>query len=112
MSEKEINLVRSLYGDLTRDEENNYLFDDATIEGWLELAEGNAYRAAAMACRALSVDQAYLLKVVRTDDLQVNGAAVAAELRLMALDFEKQAENAEPEAFEVFEIPNASWTKF
>ena len=99
-----VKLVRSLYGDLVEDDEGNFLFDDETIEDWLELGEGSAYRAAAMACRALAVDQAYLLKVVRTDDLAVDGAKVAAELRIMANDFEAQANRIDAEGDNNFEV--------
>ena len=103
---KPITLVRSLYGDLSEDENGNYLFSDETVEGWLELTGNNPYAAAANACRALAVDQAYLLKVVRTDDLQVNGAVVAAELRLTAENLDAQAiafEQSRDDAFEVVE---------
>lgn len=101
-----VNIVRSLYGDMTTDENGQYLFSEQTIEGWLELTGNNPYAAAANACRALAVDQAYLLKVVRTDDLQVNGALVAAELRLLAENLDSQAaayEDGQEDAFEVIE---------
>lgn len=99
-----VTLTRSLYGDLSPDQTGDYLFDNTTVEGFLRLAHSNPYRAAAMACRALSVDQVYLLKVVRTQDLQVNGAAVAAELRLIAQDLDVQADAYELNDDDGFEI--------
>ena len=86
-----LDLVRSLYGDMTLDDQGNFLFSDEVIDGWLTLTGGSAYRAAAIALRALAADQAYLLKVVRTDDLQVDGRAVAAELRQLADDYDQRA---------------------
>lgn len=99
-----IEKVRSLYGDFTQDENGEFLFSDDTINDWLELTNNNFFAAAANACRALAVDQAYLLKVVRTDDLQVNGAAVAAELRLLAKDLDTQAILFESESSDGFEV--------
>lgn len=88
-----IDQIRSLYGDISPDDEGNYLFSDATIEGWLELTEDNPYRCAAIACRALAADQNYLLKSIRTDDLTINGAAVATEFRQLADDYEREADD-------------------
>ena len=88
----DVTLVRSLYGDLSPDSDGDYLFDDATIEAWLELSHGNPFRAAAIACRALAADQNYLLKHVRTDDLAVNGPAVAAEFRQLAEKLDDRAD--------------------
>ena len=47
-----LDLVRSLYGDMTPDDQGNFLFSDEVIDGWLTLAGGSAYRAAAIALRA------------------------------------------------------------
>lgn len=51
-------LGASLYGDMTPDDQGNFLFSDEVIDGWLTLAGGSAYRAAAIALRALAADQA------------------------------------------------------
>lgn len=104
----DIDLVRSLYGDIEPDTDGNYLFDDFSIEGFLKLADNNPYRAAASACRALAVSEAYLLKVVRTDDMQVNGAVVAAELRLLAESLEEQADQFDDGQFEVVDFSTGS----
>ena len=99
-----LDLVRSLYGDMTPDDQGNFLFSDEVIDGWLTLAGGSAYRAAAIALRALAADQAYLLKVVRTDDLQVDGRAVAAELRQLADDYDQRAREEDTEGDGTFDI--------
>ncbi len=99
-----LDLVRSLYGDMTPDDQGNFLFSDEVIDGWLTLAGGSAYRAAAIALRALAADQAYLLKVVRTDDLQVDGRAVAAELRQLADDYDQRAREDDTEGDGTFDI--------
>lgn len=97
-------LVRSLYGDISPDDEGDYLFSDGTIEGWLELTDDNPYRCAAMACRALAADQNYLLKNIRTDDLTINGSAVATEFRQLADDLDKQADDFDRQKIGGFEV--------
>lgn len=61
-----------------------YIFGDAQITALLGLFNGNVKRAAAQAKDIIATDQVLLLKVVRTDDLSVDGAKVAAELRIQA----------------------------
>jgi len=87
-----VSLVRSLYGDISTDVNGRYLFDDETVTGWIELAEGNPYRAAALACYALAADQNYLLKNIRTDDLSVNGTSVSSEFRQLGDQLSAQAD--------------------
>ena len=85
-------LVRSLYGDISPDEDGNYLFSDDIITGWIELTGGNPYRAAAIACFALAADQNYLLKDVSTDDLSVTGSATASEFRKLGENLNSRAD--------------------
>lgn len=100
----DITLVRSLYGDLSTDSDGNYLFDDNIISSWLDISHGNPFRAAAIACRALAADQNYLLKHVRTDDLAINGPAVAAEFRQLADDLDARADESDADDDNSFAI--------
>lgn len=82
--------VRLLIPDV---DEDDYIFTDEQIEGYLSMARGGSVlRAAALAVRAIANNQALLLKVIRTDDLQTNGAQVAEALRKNANDLENRAD--------------------
>lgn len=71
------------------------IFSDSQLETYLEIAGDNPLRAAAYALRAIASNQALTLKWVRTDDLQVNGAEVAKQLRELAKDLDGRAEAAD-----------------
>lgn len=72
------------------------IFTDEQIESYIAMARGGSVlRAAALAMRAIANNQLLLLKVVRTDDLQVDGAKVADALRKSANDLESQADGAD-----------------
>jgi hypothetical protein len=88
-------LVRLLIPDVAIDVNGDFLFNDEQIDGLLGLFGGNVKRAAAQAKDIIATDQVMLLKVVRTDDLSVNGAQVAAELRLEAKALRDQADTAD-----------------
>lgn len=87
----EIGVVRILIPDTAQDDLDEYLFSDAQIEALLSLHSSNVLRTAAQAKDILATDNVLLLKVLRTDDLSVNGAQVAAELRLQAKQLRDQA---------------------
>ena len=91
----DISKVRALYGDFYPDEDDNYLIDEFAITIYLDIANGNYFRAAAMACRAIASNEVLLKGYLRTDDLTVDGVKGAAELRLMAKDFEARAQEQE-----------------
>lgn len=92
MAASNVNKVRALYGDLVPDEDDNYLLDENTIALYLEVTDNNILRAAALAVRAISVNEVLLKSYLRTDDLTIDGVKGAAELRLMAKDFEARAQ--------------------
>ena len=92
MAASNVNKVRALYGDLVPDEDDNYLIDENTIALYLEVTDNNILRAAALAVRAISVNEVLLKSYLRTDDLTIDGVKGAAELRLMAKDFEARAQ--------------------
>lgn len=96
----DIEKVRALIPDLDEDDQ---IFSDTQIDVYLEIYAGNVRRAAAAAINAISIDEVLLLKVVRTDDLQVNGAQVAEQLRKRAKDLNDEADASEAgEASDVF----------
>lgn len=85
--------VRLLIPDVV---EEDYIFTDEQIQGYLDIARGGSVlRAAALAVRAIANNQVLLLKVIRTDDLQTNGAQVADALRKSANDLEARADGAD-----------------
>ena len=92
MAVNNVNKVRALYGDLVPDEDDNYILDENTIALYLEVTDNNILRAAALAVRAISVNEVLLKSYLRTDDLTIDGVKGAAELRLMAKDFEARAQ--------------------
>lgn len=97
--------VRLLIPDVVHDEDNLYLFEDEQIDALLDLYAENVKRAAAQAKDIIATDQALLLKVVRTDDLTVDGARLATELRLQAKALRDQADDeASAEAYDFFKI--------
>lgn len=91
----DIGLVRLLVPDMALDEDGDYLFSDDQIEAFLGLFNGNIKRAAAQAKDVVAADTVMLVKVVRTDDLSVDGAKAAAELRAQAKSLRDQADAAD-----------------
>lgn len=76
-----IDQVRLLIPDTDPD---NQIFTDEDVENFLLTASGSVWRAGALAILAVANNEALLLKHVRTDDLAVNGPAVADALRKTA----------------------------
>lgn len=62
----------------------DFLFSDVQITTLLSLFDANVKMAAAQAKDIIAADTVMLLKVIKTDDLQVDGQKVAAELREQA----------------------------
>lgn len=79
-----------------------YMFADAHLRGLYSIAmgEGSAkiYRAAASALRALAVSEGLIQKVIRTEDLQTDGAKLASALLAGAKQLEDQANAADEES--------------
>ena len=71
-------------------DEANLLLDDAQIGGYLALEGGNVKLAAAQALDAIASSEALVSKKIRTQDLQTDGPAVAAELRARAKGLREQ----------------------
>ena len=84
----DIGKVRLLIADL---DETNLIFTNEMITGYLSLAEWSVHRAAASCLRAIATSEVLLSKKLRTQDLQTDGPAVAAELRAQAAALDEQA---------------------
>lgn len=87
-----IDQVRVLIPDL---DPNNQLFTDDEIDTFLEIYSQNVRRAAAAAIDAVAVNEALLYKIVRTDDLQVNGVSGADVLRKRAQALRDEADKSD-----------------
>ena len=82
-----------------------YLFNDAQIQAFATLYSDNVKRAAAQAKLVLATSEALISKVIRTDDLQTDGAKLSAELRAQAVELNKQADQDDfSDSYDAFEI--------
>lgn len=84
-----VELVRLLTGDKTFGE---YIFTDGEMESFLELNNGNVYRAAADALDAIASNAAYTLKVLTILDITTNGQATADAIRASAAALRSKAD--------------------
>lgn len=82
-----------------------YLFNDSQIQAFATLYNNNVKRAAAQAKLVLATSEALISKVIRTDDLQTDGAKLGAELRAQAVELNKQADQDDfSDSYDAFEI--------
>lgn len=65
-------------------DEENPVFTDQVIAGYLDLNDGNVSYASADALEAIALSELLLAKKIRTQDLSTDGPAVAKELRELA----------------------------
>ena len=99
--------------------EPSYIFSDAMIQSYLVLARDNVFRAAAIACNTLATSEALILKVLKSDDRQTDGAKLADSIGRRAdwLLKEAEAEDAADlyEGFDiilpVFEPDESEWLR-
>jgi len=91
----DIGRVRLLCTDL---DEVHPLFSDAQIQAFLDMCGGRVKRAAAVALETIATSEALISKVIRTTDLQTDGAKVAAELRARARALREEDDEAVDEA--------------
>lgn len=83
--------VRLLIADT---DENHLIFEDAQITGFISIARnGSVKRAAADALDAIATSEALISKVIRTQDLQTDGAKLADALRKHATELRRQADD-------------------
>lgn len=93
--------VRLLIADT--DEANPILTPDQ-IDAFLSLEGDEVFCAAALALETIAVDQALVLKVIRTLDVSTDGAKVAAELRARAAELRQRATDDADSADDDFAI--------
>lgn len=86
--------VRLIIADV---EEGNFLLADDQITGFLAIESGRVKRAAAQALDAIATSEVLVSKVIRTLDLQTDGAKVAAELRARAAGLRQQDDEEDEE---------------
>lgn len=68
------------------------LFSDAEIDAFMALEDGDVYRAAAAALRAIAGNEVQVQKRIRLLDLTTDGPAEAAALRSLAADYDARAD--------------------
>lgn len=85
----DLGMVRLLIPDTSS---TGYIFSDSQITALLAMFPTSVKRAAAQAKDIIASDTVMLLKVIKTNDLQVDGAKVAAELRMQAMELRAQAQ--------------------
>lgn len=73
-------------------DEQNALLIDPQIEALLDM-EGSVKYAAAAALEIIASSEVLVSKVIRTQDLQTDGAKVSAELRARAANLRQQADD-------------------
>jgi len=80
---EQIRIIRALIPDteaIFGDGDDETLFTDTEIGDYFTAGGSNILRAAALACLAIGTSEAIISKVIRTQDLQTNGPAVAAAM--------------------------------
>jgi hypothetical protein len=107
--------VRLLIPDVATDDGTNntdYLISDGAIQGALSLYASSVRRAAAALIDAIANDEALTYKITKTDDLSINGTAVAEALRRRAESLRSEADQFEdvPDGFQmVYPYPEETW---
>jgi hypothetical protein len=76
--------VRLLINDVAPADSEDRVFTDDEIDTFLALEGGRVKRAAAQALDTIATNEALCSKVLRSQDVQTDGAKLAAELRLRA----------------------------
>lgn len=84
-------LVRFLVND-PKLEDGTPVFSDDEISGYLQLEGGNVKRAAAQAIDTIADNEVLASKVLRTQDVQTDGAKIADALRKRATALREQAD--------------------
>lgn len=96
--------VRLLITDTLVDDPDTMIFTDAEIAAFLDRNGQSVYRAAAVALETIATDQVLVLKVIKTLDLETDGAKVAAQLLARAKTLREQADDDPDSADDDFAI--------
>ena len=81
-----IQKMRALIPDNEQIFDGDYLFSDNDLNAYLEVANNSVLRAASYAVLAIANSEAIISKIIKTQDLSTNGAAVADALARLAAD--------------------------
>jgi len=81
-----------------------YIFTDAHLGSLLATEGGNVKLAAAMACEVLGTSEALIAKVIKTEDLQTDGAKVMGQFLARARQLRSSAVDDETNVADVFEV--------
>ena len=98
----DVEKVRLLIPDNEAVFDGEYMFTDTEIEAYLEVANQNILRAASYALLAVASSEAIISKIIKTQDLSTNGAAVADALRLTAKQLADRADKEDELAGEFY----------
>lgn len=77
-------------------DEANQLLTGEQVDAFLAIEGGIVKRAAAAALETIASNEALVSKVIRTQDLQTDGAKVGAELRARAAELRRQVDEDDP----------------
>jgi len=80
------------------------LFTDDQLNAWLSQYGGSVNRATYRALITIATSEVLLGKKIRTQDLQTDGPAVAAELRALASTYKAEADDDDAAAGSFFEV--------
>jgi hypothetical protein len=97
----DVQKVRLLIADL---DSANYTLTDDQVTGYLTIEGGSVKLAASTALEAIATSEALISKVIKTNDLSTDGAALAKELRAHAKILREQGE-AEEGFFDIINTP-------
>ena len=98
----DIQKMRVLIPDNEQIFDGDYLFSDNDLNAYLEVANNSVLRAASYAVLAIATSEAMISKVIKTQDLSTNGAAVADALRLTAKQLADRADKEDDLAGEFY----------
>lgn len=94
--------IRALIPDIERvqnpnfpENEPEFMFSDGHLGALLRIAGGNVLMATALACETLGTSEALILKVITTEDLATNGAALMGRYLERARQMRQTAANSE-----------------
>lgn len=108
-----VGLVRLLITDVN---ESNPLFTDAQLTGLLTLVGGRVRLAAAEALDTIATSEVLVSKVIKTQDLQTDGAKVAAELRARATQLrttdDQYDADGNPYGLNIVDYNPNAWSRF
>lgn len=105
----DVGKVRLLLNDV---QTNGYVFNDAEVQAFLDIEGGNVKRAAAQAIDTNADNEVLASKVITTQDVQTDGAKVAAAMHTRAESLRAQAlADEEGEGyFEIVDTTTDRWT--